>query len=230
MADKQKKPKDIVVFKIVRDSKCSECGEELWRGRLLKKEGDGVLCMSCADLDHLAYLHRGDAALTRRASEYSTLRAVVVKFSRTRKRYERQGILVEEEGLDRAEEECLADADIREARKAREAERREWLDKKYIDDFASKIRELYPSCPKAAETRIAEHACRKYSGRVGRTAAAKDFEPHAIELAVKAHIRHVHTEYDKLLSRGHERYEARDMVSSELLSTLEKWRQSGEAK
>ena len=62
--------------------------------------------MQCADLDHLVYLPAGDAALTRRAKRASRLSAVVVRFSRSRQRYERQGILVEEEALEAAEAEC----------------------------------------------------------------------------------------------------------------------------
>jgi hypothetical protein len=38
------------------------------------------------------------------------------------------------------------------------------------------------------ETQIAEHTCRKHSGRVGRTSAANRFSPEAIRLAVAAHI------------------------------------------
>lgn len=45
-------------------------------------EGDGPLCMDCADLGHLVFLARGDAALTRRAKKASGLSAVVVRFSR----------------------------------------------------------------------------------------------------------------------------------------------------
>src|SRR5215831_675919 len=41
----------------------------------------GALCLSCADLDHLAFLPPGDAALTLRARKYSTRVAVVVKWS-----------------------------------------------------------------------------------------------------------------------------------------------------
>ena len=76
-------------------AKCTECGEELWKGSLLRLEGEKALCTGCADLDRLEFLPSGDAAVTRRASKYSKLRAVVVRWSRTRKRYERQGILVE---------------------------------------------------------------------------------------------------------------------------------------
>ena len=104
-------PREIVVFWIIRDSVCAECGDELGKGRFLRLEAERPLCLACADLDHLVFLPRGDAALTRRASRYSTLRAVVVRFSRARKRYERQGVMVEEAALARAEQECLSDAE-----------------------------------------------------------------------------------------------------------------------
>jgi hypothetical protein len=69
------------------------------------------LCLRCAGLDELEFLPSGDAALTRRASKYSGRVAVVVRFRRSRGRYERQGILVEAVGLEEAERECLEDAD-----------------------------------------------------------------------------------------------------------------------
>ena len=77
---------------------CVECAGS---GDFLTMDDAGPLCLSCADLDHLAYLPAGDAALTRRARKASDLSAVVVRFSRTRRRYERQGVLVEEEALER---------------------------------------------------------------------------------------------------------------------------------
>jgi hypothetical protein len=100
-----------VVFSILRGSKCTECGEELWKGSFLLMENGRPLCLRCADLDHLVYLPRGDRALTRRAKKKSVLSAVVVRFSRARGRYERQGILVEESALQEAQEQCLEDAD-----------------------------------------------------------------------------------------------------------------------
>ena len=88
-----------------RDSTCGECGAKLApRSFITLREEQGALCMSCADLDHLLFLPSGDAALTRRARKHSGLSAVVLQWSRTRKRYERQGLLVEEAALDRAEE------------------------------------------------------------------------------------------------------------------------------
>ena len=112
--DTEARPRaEVVVFWIVRDSACEDCGEALGRGRFLRMEAGRPLCLACADLDHLVFLERGDAALTRRATRYSTVRAVVVRFSRSRKRYERQGVLVEEQALARAERECLSDVEAR---------------------------------------------------------------------------------------------------------------------
>jgi hypothetical protein len=71
-------------------------------------------------LDHLAFLPAGDAALTRRATKASGLSAVVVRWSRSRKRYERQGVLVEDHALTVAEKQCLSDADARARRRERD--------------------------------------------------------------------------------------------------------------
>ncbi len=214
---------EIVVFWLVRDSTCAECGQELGKGRFLRMEAERPLCLACADLDHLVFLGRGDAALTRRASRYSALRAVVVRFSRSRKRYERQGVLVEETALGRAEEECLSDAEQRRLARERAAERRQELDAEYVKAFAERVGTLFPGCPVEEQHAIAEHACRKYSGRVGRSAVAKELEPKAIELAVRAHIRHVHTRYDALLGRGMSRHDAREAVADITARQLDRW-------
>ena len=42
---------------------------------------------------------------------------------------------------------------------------------------------------------------------------AKALDPEAVILAVRAHIRHEHTKYDRLLSKGVYRAEARAMVA-----------------
>ena len=181
------------------------------------------LCLACADLDHLVFLSRGDAALTRRASRYSTLRAVVVRFSRSRKRHERQGVLVEEAALTRAEQECLSDAGARQLAHERAAERRQQLDAEYVQEFARRVGDLFPGCPREEQRAIAEHACQKYSGRVGRSAAAKKLETGAVELAVRAHVRHPHTRYDELLSRGVSRGDARGRVAGLVAKRLEQW-------
>ena len=200
---------DIAVFAITRAASCAECEVELWRGNLVRIEHGQPLCMACADLDRLVLLPSGDAALTRRARKYSSLSAVLLRFSRARKRYERQGLLVEETALDQAEQECLADADARGAARRRAAQRRSEEDAEHAIAFARLIGDRYPGCPPAERQAIARHACRKHSGRVGRAAAGRGLEPAAIDLAVRAHVRHAHTPYHELLTRGNDRDTAR---------------------
>jgi hypothetical protein len=214
---------EIVVFQIRRQSQCGECGDELWPGRMVRLIGEKALCLACADLDRLEFLPSGDAAVTRRAKKYSRLWAVVVRWASARKRYERQGLLVEAAAIDRAEKECLADAEIRERRRARDAERRAELDEEFVAAFASAVRASYPGCPAGAERRIAEHACLRRSGRVGRTAAARELAPEPIRLAVIAHIRHEHTNYDELLVRLGDRDSARCEVRERVDEILREW-------
>lgn len=221
--------KDIVVFSIRRESRCDECSQELLSGDWLRVEKGKALCLECADLNHLEYLPRGDTALTRRASKHSPLRAIVVRWSRTRKCYERQGILVTPESIARAEEECIADAGERARRRAAAAVEREAVDRAFVASFALQIRRFFPSCPPGAEQKIAEHACQKYTGRVGRSAGAKNYDEQAIRLAVTAHIRHQHTNYDQLLSKYLDRHKARAAVQEKVQSLLAKWAATGES-
>ena len=226
MPSKNSNPKspDLLIFRTRRETVCGECGRELWPGDFIKLEQEkGALCLSCADMDHLLFLPSGDAALTRRATKFSRLHAKVLQWSRTRKRYERQGVLVEAEALEQAEEACLADAELRERRREREAQRREEVDEAYVKSFGEHILRLFPRCPPATAEPIAAHACRKYSGRVGRSAAAKQFDDAAILLAVQAHVRHRFTAYDDLLSSGYERRAAREQVREEVERVLESW-------
>ncbi len=220
----------IVVFSIVSDATCSECGVELVRGGFLRMEEGKPFCLECADLDHLVYLPRGDTALTRRSRKYSQLAAVVVRFSRTRGRYERQGVLVESKALERAEKECLGDEERRLIARARAALSREQAESRYVTQFAEKILALYPGCPLSEAQDIATHACLKYSGRVGRSAAAKQFNEEAIDLAVKAHVRHTHTQYDRLLAQGIERRDARSAVADAVSDVVNRWRRGPVAK
>ncbi len=186
----------------------------------------GALCLACADLDHLVFLPAGDTAVTRRARKHSTLAAVVLKWSQARKRYERQGLLVEAQALEQAEKECLADAEVRTRRRQRQAEYRAQLDQQYVARFAARVRELYPNCPAEREMVIAEHACLKYSGRIGRTASAKSFADEAVDLAVIAHIRHAETQYDQLLRRYWDRRDARASIAEEVRHVRAKWGRS----
>lgn len=228
MASQQNGIEELKVFISTRESICGECGENLGSKAWITLAGEkGALCMTCADLDHLIYLPTGDAALTRRAKKHSTLSAVVLRWSLARKRFERQGLLVEEQALEKAEEECLADSEVRERRRNREAIRREESDRQYVEQFAQRVRELFPGCPAGRESAIAEHACQKYSGRVGRSASAKSLDEAAVRMAVTAHIRHRETEYDRLLSRGYDRDEARVEVERAVGAVLRSWEAAG---
>jgi hypothetical protein len=211
------------VFAIVKDSKCSQCQRELWKGEFLTMQGNQPLCMECADLDHLVYLGSGNAALTRRATKHSGLWAVVVRFSRSRGRYERQAVLVQPEALEKAEVECLADADLRAAQQVRDAERRQVEDVELAARMAEKIRALYPGCPPAEARLIATHTAVRGSGRVGRSAAGRALDDHALALAVAAYVRHRHTRYDELLMSGQERAAARGEIREEMDEVLDRW-------
>src|SRR5919108_1753145 len=199
LAERQSRPPNLVVVSPVREWTCSACGGT---GDLLIMDGPGPLCMTCAEMDHLVYLPAGDAALTRRAKAASRLAAVVVRFSSARKRYEREGVLVEEDALAAAERKCLADEEARARRRARDAERRAGEDIQLQAAFPAGVARVFPGCPAERAEAIARHAALRGSGRVGRSAAGRAAEPHAIELAVIASIRHRETDYDALLMRG----------------------------
>ena len=126
--------------------------------------------------------------------------------------------------LERAQEECLSDEEQRRIAREKAALARERADDQYVAQFVDCIRSRYPDCSAGEAEAIAKHACEKYSGRVGRSSAAKSFDAGAIDLAVKAHVRHTHTEYDRLLSRGWERTEARSAVLSKVTEIMERWR------
>jgi hypothetical protein len=220
----ENKDSEILVFVLSKDSLCSKCGSKLEHKDFITLEKDkGALCMKCAGLDNLIFLPSGDPALTRRAKKHSKLSAVVLQWSRSRRRYERQGLLVEKDAVGKAEKECLADNDAREKRKIRETAKRAIFDREYIQCFAQRIKELFPSCPADREIEIAEHACRKYSGRVGRSAMAKELETNAVRLAVIAHIRHAETKYDELLMSGRNKERARAEIQDHLEKVLKNW-------
>jgi hypothetical protein len=219
LADKQSKPPDLVVISALNTWKCSECdaaGENL----LIMEDG-GPLCLACADLDHLVYLPAGTVALTRRAKKASTLSAVVVRFSRARGRYERQGILVEEDALVLAEQECLADEEARLRRRIRDEEKRPGEDQAFREAFAREIVRLFPGCPPERAENMALRATMRGSGRVGRTAAGRDLDPEAVTLCVAAAVRHEETEYDQLLMAGMPREDARSFVRSDVQRGLD---------
>jgi hypothetical protein len=221
LAHRQSRPPELVVIAPLGDWTCTACGGS---GDLLIMDDDARLCLTCAELDHLVFLPAGDAALTRRAKRQSGLSAVVVRFSRTRRRYEREGILVEREALEGAERECLSDEESRARRRRRDAVRRERGDTDLRERFTAEIRRLFPGCPQLRAKAIAGHAAERGSGRVGRSAAGRALDPAAVTLAVLASIRHQDTPYDALLMGGASRADARERVRGDVERVLERWR------
>jgi len=204
----------------VKDWVCARCKGT---GDLLTMDDVGPLCMTCADLDHLVFLGAGDAALTRRAKKASGLSAVVVRWSRSRKRYERQGILIEEAALEQAEQDCLADEDARMRRRERDRERRADEDVELQARMAAEIARLFARCPPGRAEAIARHTALRGSGRVGRSAAGRALDEQAITLAVVASVRHHDTDYDSLLMSGVPRDVARDRIRPDIDRILASW-------
>ncbi|HYB34785.1 MAG TPA: DUF2293 domain-containing protein [Mycobacterium sp.] len=219
---RQSRPPDLIVIWPLKEWTCTSCGGT---GDLLFMEGPGPLCLDCADLGHLEFLPSGDATLTRRAKKASRLSAVVVRWSRARKRYERQGILAEAQAIERAEQECLSDAEVRARRREREQARRADEDVRFHAEFAAVIRELFPGCPASRAEAIARHAATRDSGRIGRSAAGRALDPDAVGLAVAASVRHVDTDYDELLMSGIDRETARHQVRDRVEDVLTGWRE-----
>jgi hypothetical protein len=89
-------PELVVVQPLNSEWTCHRCGGT---GDLLMMETPGTVCLRCVGLDDLEYLPMGDALLSRRAKAKSTRYAVVVRFSRTHRLYERRGLLVEASAL-----------------------------------------------------------------------------------------------------------------------------------
>jgi hypothetical protein len=113
LAEKANRPPELVVIQPHnREWTCHRCGGT---GDLLIMEGPGPACLRCAGLGDLAFLPAGDAMITRRVKAKSARFAVVVRFSKSRKCYERQGLLVEEYALGEGEVERALKAEAAES-------------------------------------------------------------------------------------------------------------------
>jgi hypothetical protein len=98
-------PELVVVQPLKRDWACHRCGGS---GDFLMMENPGPVCLRCMGLDDLEFLPAGDALLSRRVKAKSARFAIVVRFSRSRRRYERQGLLVEPQALSDVQRELEA--------------------------------------------------------------------------------------------------------------------------
>ncbi|WP_103069746.1 DUF2293 domain-containing protein [Aquimarina sediminis] len=205
--------------------KCITCGKRIPKGKsyVAESEGHKGTCFSCSPFVGYVMLPPGNAAMTRRSKKHSTLCAIVLAWNQRRKRFERQGQLVEESAIEKARLECEKDQAARDVKNKKAAIVREIKDREYKIEFAKAIRRRYPNCPRDREFDIAKHACEKYSGRVGRTANAKQFDAKMIDLAVEAHIRHAETDYDTRFGQGKGKREIRSEVKYDINHILKKW-------
>jgi len=219
--EEPEKPDTPVVFDIVRPSVCSVCGDELGSGCMIMVRGDNAICAECGEFDHLRYLPGGNRRVTLRATKHSRAVLVVVRWSRSRKRYERQGILAEKEAIEQAQEECLAEKDLRKVREMSEAMARGYISRQYLDAFRAMLGERWPGCPEKDAAFISEQATR---WRWARSEQVPEPTPELVDTAVFDRIRHRHTEYDRLIFGGMEREKARAQVGEEVETIAEAWR------
>jgi hypothetical protein len=211
------------VFVVLFDTTCAGCSVPLGQGSWATRTDQTMKCMPCSELDGLEFLPSGDVALTRAAQRISERKAVVLRFNKSKRRCERQGILVTAEAIESARLQCQADEPERLKKRQSSAKSREKQQLIYVENFARCIREMYPNAPVGIEKRIADHACNTGSGRVGRTAAAKQLSTGFIGLAVIAYVRHNHTVYDQLLAQGVSRDQAREQVGDKINEVLASW-------
>lgn len=88
--------------------------------------------------------------------------------------------------------------------------------------FREAILDQFPKTPAASVPLVVKRAMLKGSRRVGRTGKL-DVETKA-KLAVRAHIRHTHTDYDGMLrAKTHTKNQARDVVLAKIDEVAKSW-------
>lgn len=208
---------------------CERCKRPVRLGEkfVAESENHRGTCFTCSPYTKSAFLEPGDAAMTRRSKKHSDHCGVLFAWNKRRKRFERKGQYVTAQAIELARKECEADQEKRDAKNEKLTVKREAEDLVYVTAFSLVIRERYPNCPKNREVEIAQHACEKYSGRVGRTAHAKQFDEEMIDRAVEAHIRHQETNYENQFNKGKTKRVIRSEVKQDINEVLQKWRNVG---
>lgn len=110
--------------------------------------------------------------------------------------------------------------DTRAERESNVQKRDEAIEK----DFRKAIVQEYPRMPADVVPLVLKKALEKGKGKVGRTSTL-DLSKKAV-LAVRAHIRHVHTDYDALLRGGMGREEARREVATKVHDIDSTWKRA----
>ncbi len=144
------------------------------------------------------FVPRGDPALTRALLARGALRVI----TKINGRKEQLGVAALREAIDEAKREVEATAGARAVARERSRERRARDEAEYRAAFERELVRLFPAIPASDREKIVAHTCEVSSGRVGRTSWAKSLAEEPIRLAVRAHIRHAHTDYDARLRKA----------------------------
>jgi hypothetical protein len=104
------------------------------------------------------------------------------------------------------------------------ATRRAAVQKRDDADISKATKELqkqFPAIPSADKALVLKHGFKKHSGRVGRTGSLPLQKK--VMLAVIAHIRHIHSDYDALLRAGQARDTARKATWKTIEGVMREW-------
>ncbi|KAF3481067.1 uncharacterized protein GIQ15_03826 [Arthroderma uncinatum] len=118
----------------------------------------------------------------------------------------RTAVELESQDTSDARKQAVAQKDARDRRKARDLLLRE-----------------FPNMPKSDLNAVLNHAFLKGSRRVGKSGKIAS-EEEKVRLAIEAHIRHVHTEYDAMIKRGMTRERARENIWGEVVTLRDSWK------
>lgn len=89
------------------------------------------------------------------------------------------------------------------------------------NEFEDEILRLYPMIPPGEVPKILARTLKKRSRRVGRTGRLELDEK--VRLAVTAHVRHCHTDYDKVVKGCKTKWKARDSTRDEVSRVMVSW-------
>lgn len=87
--------------------------------------------------------------------------------------------------------------------------------------FERDTRDAFPQIPASSLRNVSKIALEKGKGKVGRT--GKLDVQRKVHLAVRAHIRHCETDYDKLLRNGVAREDARQRIEAKIQEVCRAW-------
>ncbi|KXA93499.1 hypothetical protein AKJ64_00400 [candidate division MSBL1 archaeon SCGC-AAA259E17] len=204
-----------------------ERGLKVWEAN----QFDGYWCKEHDEFNDIPdgwdFLPSGDGALTRKVRRGPHCILMKKKHGHSKP----VGTIAPSDNIEQAREELGGEegAKRREKSKKRGQKKRE---KRITKNLKKKIRQQFPSIPKKKLEEVTSKARRK--GSVGSADwvyfSSEEEEEESLRqtarLAVKAHIRHKHTDYDQILLQGVPKGRARFIVSGQIEEVLEKWKKT----